>query len=112
MRVHTIERVIRLNDIFSHIKGKIKLNFEIDKNSNTDDLNLLIIGTNRKDQSVIVRGSVNKSKNRTSFSILALFNSQILKEQNSSNNTIKPLGKTLYNLAKLRKENEKSYCLK
>ncbi|MFX0147126.1 MAG: hypothetical protein ACFE8E_05205, partial [Candidatus Hodarchaeota archaeon] len=64
---------------------------------------------NRKDQSVIVRGSVNKSKNRTSFSILALFNRQILKYQNSSNNTIKPLGKTLYNLAKLRKENEKNY---
>ncbi|MFW9773768.1 MAG: hypothetical protein ACFFEO_16575 [Candidatus Thorarchaeota archaeon] len=109
MRVHTIERVIRLNDIFSNIKNKIKTNFEIDKNSNTDDLNLLIIGINRKDQSVIVRGSVNKSKNRTSFSILALFNNQILKDHNSSNKTIKPLGKTLYNLTKLRKENEKNY---
>ncbi|MFX1527294.1 MAG: hypothetical protein ACFFB4_06950 [Promethearchaeota archaeon] len=109
MRVHTIERVIRLNDIFSNIKNKIKPNFEIDKNSNTDDLNLLIIGINRKDQSVIVRGSVNKSKNRTSFSILALFNNQIFKDHNSSNKTIKPLGKTLYNLTKLRKENEKNY---
>lgn len=109
MRVHTIERVIKLNDIFSNIKNKIKTNFEIDKNSNTDDLNLLIIGINRKDQSVIVRGSVNKSKNRTSFSILALFNNQILKDHNSSNKTIKPLGKTLYNLTKLRKENEKNY---
>ncbi len=112
MRVHTIEKIFRLDDVFSLIKNIINKSFEIDKNSYTDDLNLLIIGTNRNDQSVIIRSSINKSKNRTSFSILALYNNQILKDHNSSKNTIKskqPLGKTLHNLIKNRKEHENNY---
>jgi len=110
MRVHTIEKILKLNEIFLLIKDIVNESFEIDENSYTDDLNLLIIGINRKDQSVIMRGSINKSKNRTSFSILALYNNQILKDHNSSKNTIKlkqPLRKTLYNLVK--KENKKNY---
>ena len=106
MRVHTIEKIFRLDDVFSLIKNIINTSFEIDKNSYTDDLNLLIIGTNRNDQSVIIRSSINKSKNRTSFSILALYNNQILKDHSSSENTTKfkhPLGKTLHNLIKNRK---------
>ena len=111
MRIHTIEEILKLDDVFPLIKNIINKSFEIDKNSYTDDLNLLIIGINRKDQSVIIRSSINKSKNRTSFSILALYNNQILKDHNSSNNTIKSkqLGKTLYNLIKNRKENENNY---
>jgi hypothetical protein len=52
MRVHTIEKIFRLDDVFSVIKNIINTSFEIDKNSYTDDLNLLIIGINRNDQSV------------------------------------------------------------
>lgn len=111
MRVHTFEKIIRLDDIFSLIKTIIKPSFEIDKSSYTDALNLLIIGINRKDQSVIIRSSINKSRNRTSFSILAVDNNQIIDEKNSSDKNITfkhLLGKSLYNLVKNTK-NEKNF---
>ncbi len=110
MRVHTIEKIFSLGEIFSLVKSIINPRFTIDENSYRDDLNLLIIGINIKNQSVIIRGFIDKSKNRLNFSILALCSNQILKDINSPMNTIeitKSLGNTLYKFVKSSKENLK-----
>jgi hypothetical protein len=112
MRVHTIEKLFSLSEIFFLIKNIIKTRFEIDENSYTDDLNLLVIGINIKDQSVIIRGSIDKSKNRIYISILALHSNQITKNLNSPSNTIKfrkSIGKTLFDFVRNIKEKGKNY---
>ena len=113
MRFYTIEKIISLDDIFSLIKNIIKSSFKIDENSYTDDHNLLIIGINENNQSVIIRGFIDKSKNRTYFSISALHSNQIPEDLKSLNNTIKfrkSIGKILFNVVKNSKENARNYA--
>ena len=113
MRIHTIEKLYSLDEIFLLIKNVIKPKFEIDENSYADKLNLLIIGIDVKDQSVIIRGSIDESNSRYYFSVLALHSNGILKDFNSSNKTIKStreLGKTLFNFVKNSKKNGENYA--
>ena len=113
MRIHTIEKLYSLDEIFLLIKNIIKPKFEIDENSYADESNLLIIGINVKDQSVIIRGSIDESKSRYYFSILALHSNGILKDFKSSNKTIeitRELGKILFNLVKNSKKNGENYA--
>ena len=107
MRIHTFENKLSIDEFFSAINSKIEPSFEIDENSYTDESNLLIIGINEKDQSVIIRGSIDKSKNRFYLSISAIHNNVILKEQNTLKNINafpKELGKILFDIIKNSKE--------
>ena len=112
MRIHTFEKEFSLDEFFSVIKKIIKLSFRIDENSYVDELNLLCIGTSKKNQSIIIRGSIDKPKNRIYLSILAVHNSVILKEWNTLKNTNtipKELGKILFDIVRNRKENGKNF---
>jgi len=112
MRIHTFEKEFSLDNFFSVIKKIIKLSFRIDENSYVDELNLLCIGTSKKNQSIIIRGSIDEPKNRIYLSILAVHNSVILKEQETLKNTNtipKELGKILFDIVKNRKENKKNF---
>ena len=111
MRMHTFEKEFSLDKFFSVIKKIIKLSFRIDENSYVDELNLLCIGTSKKNQSIIIRGSIDEPKNRIYLSILAVHNSVILKEQETLKNTNSipvELGKILFDIVKNRKENKKN----
>ena len=113
MRIHTFENKLSLDEFFSVINSKIEPSFEIDANSYIDESNLLIIGINEKDQSIIIRGSIDKSKNRFYLSISAIHSSVILKEQNTSKNINahpKELGKILFDIVKNSKEEEKNFA--
>ena len=112
MRMHTFEKEDSLENFFSVIKKIIKLSFRIDESSYVDELHLLCIGISKKNQSVIIRGSIDEPKNRIYLSILAVNNSVILKERNTlknNNNFPKELGKILFDIVKNRKENEKNF---
>ena len=112
MRIHTFEKETSLNKFFSVIKEIIKLSFRIDENSYVDELNLLCIGTSKKNQSIIIRGSIDEPKKRIYLSILSVHNSVILKEQDTlknSNFIPKELGKILFEIVKDRKVNEKNF---
>ncbi|TFG13279.1 MAG: hypothetical protein EU535_05105 [Promethearchaeota archaeon] len=113
MRIHTFEKRFSLDDIFSVINNKIEPSFKIDENSYLDESNLLIIGINEKDQSVIIRGSIDNSKNRLYLSISAIHSNIILKEQNTSKNIStfrKELGKILFDMVKNSKGEEKNFA--
>ena len=113
MRIHTFEKKFSLDEFSSVINNVVKPNFEINDNSYADEFNLLIIGINVKDQSIIIRGSIDKSKNRSYLSILAVHSNAILKELNTSKNTkalTKKLGKILFNIVKISNENEKNFA--
>ncbi|MFW9950527.1 MAG: hypothetical protein ACFFKA_10440 [Candidatus Thorarchaeota archaeon] len=112
MRVHTIDMILPLDETFLLIKAAIDKLYEIDENSYVDDLNLLIIGINMKDKSIIIRGYINELKNRFCCSILAFKNEQILKDPAFSRDSIdsrKTLGKKLYNLIKKSELNPKDF---
>lgn len=112
MRMHTFEKEFSLDIFFSIIKKIIKLSFRIDENSYVDELNLLCIGTSKKNQSIIIRGSIDEPKNRIYLSILAVHNSVILKERETLKNTNSipiELGKILFDIVKNRKENKKNF---
>jgi len=113
MRIHTFEEKFSIDEFSSVINNIVKLNFEIDDNSYSDEFNLLIIGLNVKDQSIIIRGSIDKSKNRSYLSILAVHSNAILKELDTSNNIktlTKKLGKILFNTVKISNEKEKNFA--
>ena len=113
MRIHTFENKLSLDEFFSVIKNKIEPSFEIDENSYVDESNLLIIAINENNQSVIIRGSIDKSKNRFYLSISAIHSNVILKEQNTSKNINahpKELGKILFNIVKNSKEEERNFA--
>ena len=113
MRIHTFEKKFSLDEFFSVINSIIEPNFQIDENSYTDEFNLLIIGINEKNQSVIIRGSTDKSKNRFYLSISAIHSNLILNEQIRSKNINtfpKELGKILFDLVKNRNEKEKNFA--
>ena len=112
MRIHTFEKETSLNKFFSVIKKIIKLSFRIDENSYVDELNLLCIGTSKKNQSIIIRGSIDEPKSRIYLSILSIHNSVILKEQDALKNSSfipKELGKILFEIVKNGKGNEKNF---
>ena len=112
MKIHTFEKKISLAEFYSEINKIIKSDFKIDDNSYINELNLLIIGINVKEQSIIIRGSIDKSKNRIYLSLLALHSNVILKELNTTNTTnasINELGKILFETVKIGTENEKSF---
>ena len=113
MRIHTFEKKFSLDEFFSVINSKIEPSFKIDENSYADESNLLIIGINEKDQSVIIRGSIDKSKSRIYLSISAIHSNVILKEQNTSKNINtfrKELGKILFDIVKNSKGEEKNFA--
>jgi hypothetical protein len=113
MRIHTFENKLSLDKFFSVINSKIESSFEIDENSYIDESNLLIIGINEKDQSVIIRGSIDKSKNRFYLSISAIHSSVILKEKSTSKNINahpKGFGKILFDIVKHSKGEEKNFA--
>ncbi len=113
MRIHTFEKKFSLDDSFSVINSKIEPSFKIDENSYVDESNLLIIGINEKDQSVIIRGSIDNSKNRFYLSISAIHSNVVLKEQITSksiNTFRKELGKILFDMVKNSKGEEKNFA--
>ena len=113
MRIHTFENELSLDKFFSVINSEIEPSFEIDENSYTDESKLLIIGINENNQSVIIRGSIDKSKNRFYLSISAIHSSVIFKVQNTSKNINahpKELGKILFDIVKNSKEEEKNFA--
>ena len=113
MRIHTFEKKLSVAEFFSAIKNKIKTSFEIDENSYADEFNLLIIGINEKDQSVIIRGLIDKSKDRIYLSILAIQSNLILNQYKLVKKTHvdqKELGKILFDIVKTSIENDENFA--
>ncbi len=112
MRIHTFEKKLSLDEFFLAIKNKIKPSFEIDENSYTDEFNLLLIGTNEKDQSVIIRGSIDKSKNRIYLSVLAIQSNLILNQYKlkKTNTFQKELGQILFDKVKTSIEIDENFA--
>jgi len=113
MRIHTFEKNFSIDELFSVIKSIIEPSFKIDENSYIDEIDLLVIGINEEDQSVIIRGSIDKSKNRTYLSISAILSNVILMEQNISKKIDifpKELGKILFDIVKNRNDEEKNFA--
>ena len=113
MRIYTFEKMFPLDEIFLLIKTIINNDYEIDDYSYTNDKNLLIIGTDVNCQSVIIRGYINKPKNRFFLSIIVLDNIQFLRDftySKNCNEIVTKVGKSLSNLFKNIKENQQNYA--
>ena len=113
MRIYTFEKMFPLDEIFLLIKTIINNDYEIDDYSYTNDKNLLIIGTDVNCQSVIIRGYINKPKNRFFLSIIVLDSIQFLRDftySKNCNEIVSNVGKSLSNLFKNIKENQQNYA--
>ena len=113
MRIQTFEKNLPFDEFFTVIKDIIKPNLKVDVNSYADEFNLLIIGIDDKNQSVIIRCSTDKSIHRTYLSILAIHSNSILAKHNAPKHvkdTPKELGKTLFDAVRNSEVNELNFA--
>jgi len=100
MRIKTIEKLFPLDQCYKSIKSYIESQYEIDENSYISGSNLLLLGIDIKDKTVVIRASIDESMNRTYLSIIVLQTKELQNSiiEKEVKDVVKSIGKALFKI--------------